>query len=152
MPQQGIYRFTFTANANSDISIDYSTDGGNNFTPYAGNNKLQLNGGDSLQIALRGPSGWTMPNDLWFIIARANGAASGQNYSPFGAGWVWFDVNPSVSGTWSGSTWTSPALGGGIQSGNGQKKYEVTVAFAANLPNVEGVHYFSVDPEMDILT
>lgn len=150
----GIYRFTFTATANSDITIDYSTDGGQTFQPVQGNNKLQLNSGDSFAVALRGPAGWSMPGDLQVIVSRGNNANSGQNYSPFANGSVWFEVQ-NVSGTWSASnnlsTWTSAQMGGGIQAGNGNKKYEVTIAFPASMTGL-ATQFFAIDPEMDIGT
>lgn len=147
----GIYRFTFTANANSDISIDYSTNGGASFNPVTGNQKLQLNSGDTLQIALQGPTGWTMPGDLQVIVARANNSNSGQNYSPFVNGFVYLPVT-SANGSMNGATWTSPVLGNSIQAGNGGKKYEVTVAFPAQFTSNGPINYFAVDPEMDIQT
>jgi hypothetical protein len=153
MPNTGIYRFTFTGDQNSDITIDFSTDG-QTFTRYRGNQKLALNCGDSFQIALRGPTGWSMNGGVQVLISRANNARSGQNYSPFANG-VYFAFGPSdgilsADPTTGTSTFLIHPFPGGI-TGNGRgNNYEVTIAFPMTFNGV--TQFFSVDPEMDIST
>jgi len=152
----GYYRFTFGATQNSDMTVAYSTDGSSWTTysepgwppsPQNQGSVLSVNPNDTVYIQLSGPTGWSLSGALQVIIARANSAASGQAYSPFGSGVVW--MNPS--GQMNGNVWQA-ALGQiSLNPGRGQvNKFEITVAFNANLPNVTGPTYFSEDPEMDV--
>ena len=104
---------------------------------------------DTVHIQLVGPSNWAMSTggQLQVVIARANRAASGQAYSPFGGSVVW--MNPP--GQMNGNVWQA-ALGTiNLNPGPGKFNYfEITIAFSANLPNVTGPVYFAEDPEMDV--
>ena len=145
------YRFTVGSTQNSNITVDYSTDGGVTWTPVSASNHLTVNPNDTLSIVLNGPSGWSLSGNVPVIITRANGAASGQQYSPFQSGYVYYDV-PTGNGSWNGTMWTASLSTVSSNPGRGNRtKFEVTVAFNANLPGVNGSSYFSEDPEIDVI-
>jgi len=152
----GYYRFTFGSSRNSDVSVSYSTDGTTWTTysepgwPPSNQNQgsvLQVNYDDTVYVQLMGPTGWSLTGVLQVVIARANSAASGQAYSPFGGGVVW--MNPT--GAMTGDVWQASLGQVALNPGAGKKgKFEITVAFNASLPGVDGACYFSEDPEMDV--
>jgi len=145
------YRFTVGASQNSDISVDYSTNGGVTWTPVSPGNYLTVNPGDTLSVVLNGPSGWSINGNVPVIITRANAAASGQQYSPFQNGYVFYDV-AAGNGSWNGTMWTAQLSTVASNPGRGNRtKFEVTVAFNATLPGVNGNSYFSEDPELDVI-
>ena len=155
----GYYQFTFGGSAGSDIAVAYSTAANGPWTAYAEpawppNNAnrgsvLVVNPNDTVYLQLVGPANWAMSTggQLQVVIARANRAASGQAYSPFGGSVVW--MNPP--GQMNGNVWQA-ALGTiNLNPGPGKFNYfEITIAFSANLPNVTGPVYFAEDPEMDV--
>jgi hypothetical protein len=146
----GVYRFTFSAAAIPEIAISYSTDG-INFTRYDGrSNKLQLRTNDTLQIDLAGPAGWSLEGPLSIIVSRANGAPSRQNYSPFTGGEVRQRFSESEGSILPNSVWRSPNFQGSVEPNNGNNKYEVTIAFGATIPNVNGTVLLADHPEMSI--
>jgi hypothetical protein len=153
----GYYRFNFGTTRNSDVTVSYSSSPTGPFTSYSEpawppNNQnrgsvLQVNYNDTVYIQLQGPTGWTLTGQVQVVITRANSAASGQAYSPFGGGEVW--LNPP--GTMTGNVWQASL--GTIAANPGQgnnNKFEITIAFNANLPGVPGSSYFSEDPEMQV--
>lgn len=152
----GYYRFTFGAATNSDITVSYSTDGGTWAaysepawppSPQNRGSVLQVSPNDAVYIQLSGPGGWSLNGQVQVVVARANSAASGQAYSPFAAGVVW--LNPS--GAMNGNLWQATLGEISTNPGRGQmQKFEITIAFNATLPNVNGPAYFSEDPEMDV--
>jgi hypothetical protein len=152
------YQFSFTDSTTSDLTIQFSNDGTNwsnyqepGFPPTPSNrgNVLQVNYQDNVFIWLKGPAGWGLNGEVQVIVARANSAASGQNYSPFVNSTVWMHS----AGGWLDSNnlvW-QVALGQvTLNPGRGKsQKYEITIAFNAQLPTA-GQTYFSEDPEMDV--
>jgi hypothetical protein len=150
------YRFTFDNTAPHDLAADFTTDGNTwnqyqepGFPPNPANKGQLLTlspGAPNLYLYLKGPANW-QPYDgkLWVILARASSAASGQAYSPLASGNVQV-VADLQQGTNFDSTVWYVALGA---VGRSRGKFEITIAFAANLQD-SGVVYFSEDPEMDV--
>jgi hypothetical protein len=150
-----LYRFTFTSDTNSDLTVDFSSDGGQTYTPYP-KHYLKMNPGDSLSVVLQGPVGWTFPSGsvVQNIISRANGSPSKQAYSPFANGAVYLPVAASagVSSTGGSSTIWTGSVGTVVQNpGKGNRnKFELTIAFAVILSGQTTPEYFADDPEMEV--
>jgi hypothetical protein len=141
------YRFTFAAVTNSDLSVDFTNNGGQTWTAVSNSNYLTVNPGDTFSVVLNGPTGWSLTGTVPIIITRGNGAASRQIYSPFTSGYVFYDIGGSMNGT----QWMAQVSSIASNPGNGNRsKFEITVAFNANIPNL-GNCYFSEDPEIDVI-